>query len=99
MFFLPFRVSDLGFTASMHYPVRVLESVLLRATSSLLGQLTPALPALRMPAILRMTGTVESDSEAVNRYMRQCKLRNHISKSLECIRRSQNVHLHHWEST
>lgn len=41
-----------------------------------------------------MTGmiSVESDSEAVNRYTRQCKLWNHISKSLECNNLSQNMH-------
>lgn len=92
VFFLPFKVHALGFTVSVYYPVKVLESVLLRAAPCLV---------LRVRVTLRMTRTVsvESDSEAVNRYTRQCKLWNHINRSLECHGLSQNMHSYHWEST
>lgn len=44
----------------------------------------PSYLALRVRVTLRMTGTVsvESDSEAANRYTRQCKLWNHIKQEL-----------------
>lgn len=54
-------------------------------------KVTPALPSSQVFIRLRVAGTmsVQSDTEAVNSHMRQCKLRNHISRSLESDRLSR----------
>lgn len=93
VFFLPFKVHDLGLTVSMYSQSRCWSQSSSEQPPHSWGSWPQPCLALRVLAILRMT--VESDSEAVNRYMRQCKLWNHTSKSLECNRLSQNMHLYH----